>query len=85
MSDERVLGPNMKRLLAFCLAKEAIPAGGGIGNVLEFFADAEHRRAVIKKSMQTCDACINAVKQTHDNPYGDDEESIAAAILERLE
>lgn len=85
MSDKRVLGPNMKRLLAFCLAKEAIPAGGGMKDALDFFSKTDHRRAVIEKAMQTCDACINAAKRAHDNPYGDDEEAIAAAILGRLE
>jgi len=83
--NERKLGLNAKRLLLEFMAREAIPPGGGIGSGLLFFADSEHRRQVMEAAKHNFDVAIEAMRSAPDNPYGDDEEAIAAAILDRLE
>lgn len=82
---QRKLGPNAKKLLSRFIAREAIPPGGGMQSGLRFFTDTEHRHRVLDVAMENLDASIALIQQAPDNPYGDDEEAIAAAILERLE
>lgn len=84
-NDKRKLGPNAKRLLSRFIARVAVPPGGGMESSLRFFADTEHRHRVLEVAMETLDASIALIRQAPDNPYGDDEEAIAAAILDKLE
>lgn len=84
MSD-RKLGPNTRRLLAHFIALEAVPAGGGLASGLNFLANPEQRQRGIATAMANLDAALKAVKSAPDNPYGDDDEAIATAILERVE
>lgn len=83
--SERLIGPNAKRLLAHFIAREAVPSGGGLGDGLNFLTDPERRRKGIEKAMSNLDAALTAVKSAPDNPYGNDDEAIAAAILMRVE
>lgn len=85
MDNDRKLGPNAKRLLSRLIARAAVPPGGGLESSLRFFADTEHRHRVLEVAMGNLDASIALIRQAPDNPYGDDEEAIAAGILERLE
>lgn len=82
---DKVPGPNAKRLLAHFIAREAIPVGGGIGDGLDFLVQPERRRSGIEKAIANLEAAFAAVKAAPDNPYGNDDEAIAAAILERVE
>lgn len=84
MSD-RKLGPNTRKLLAHFIALEAVPEGGGLASGLNFLADPERRRQGVERAMANLDAALKVVKSAPDNPYGDDDEAIAAAILERVE
>lgn len=84
MTDEK-LGPNAKKLLAYFIAREAIPPGGGIGDGLNFLLDSERRYQGLTKAVGALKAALAAVKSAPDNPYGDDDEAIAVAILERVE
>lgn len=79
------IGPNAKKLLSHFIAREAVPSGGGLGDGLNFLIDPERRRKGIEKAMSDLDAALTAVKSAPDNPYGADDEAIAAAILERVE
>lgn len=81
----RVLGPNVKRLLAHFIAREAIPVGGGVADGLNFLTNPERRTSGIEKAMADLDAALIAIKSAPDNPFGNDDEVIAAAILERVE
>lgn len=83
--SEKPIGPNAKRLLAHFIAREAVPSGGGLGDGLNFLINPERRRKGIEKAMSNLDAALAAVKSAPDNPYGADDEVIAAAILERVE
>jgi len=84
MTSERKLGKNMKRLLAIKVSRDAIPNGGGFASGLEFLMNPERIKEVSLKSLEWCDQAIAAVKSAPDNPYGDDEEVIAGAILEKM-
>lgn len=82
---ERKLGPNVKKLLAHFIAREAVPSGGGLADGLHFLTDPVRRRQGLEMAMSNLDAALAAVKSAPDNPYGDDDEAIAAAIIERVE
>ena len=79
------IGPKVRTLLAHYIALEAVPPGGGIESGLNFLADAERREQGTRQAMANLAAALEAVKSAPDNPYGDDEEAIAAAILQKLE
>lgn len=78
-------GPNMKKLLTQFIAREAIPPGEGLNAGLAFFTDEEHRKQVIEKAEVKMNDAIKAVKTAFDNPYGDDDEAIAEAVLKQIE
>jgi hypothetical protein len=77
----RKLGPNAKKLLIRFMAREAIPPGGDVADGARFFLNDEHRKSVMDRAWTNFNAAIAAVKATHNNPHGDDEEAIAGAIL----
>ena len=83
--SERILTPNIKKLLIRFIAIEAIPSGGGLADGLLFLTDAKHRKEGIERAMNALETALAIVKTSPDNPYGDDDEAIAAAILDRLE
>lgn len=84
-NSDRELGPNAKKLLSRFIAREAVPPGGGLQDSLQFFTNAEHRHRVLEVAMEKLDASIALIRQAPDNPYGEDEDAIAAGILEELE
>ena len=82
--SNRQLGPNAKRLLAHFIAWEAVPRNGGLADGLRFLSDPDARRRGLERAMSNTQTAIDLVKSAPDNPYGDDDEAIAAAILERV-
>lgn len=85
MSNERKLGPNTRKLLAHFIAREAVPVVGGLADGLNFLVDPDRRRQGMEKAISNMEVALAAVKSSPDNPYGDDDEAIAAAILNRVE
>lgn len=83
--SERVLGKNVKRLMAYKVSRDAIPDGGGMVAGIAFILDRERMIETSRKALEWVDASIQAIRDTYDNPYGDDEETIAGAILEKIE
>lgn len=79
-----MMGPNVRRLIATAIAREAIPPGGGVGDGLRFLMDPVRVVRVTREATQWVTQALELVKGCPDNPYGD-EEAIAGAILERLE
>jgi hypothetical protein len=77
-------GPNVTKLITRYMVSEAIPAGGGIADGLRFFQDDEHRKQILERSERAVLDAIAAVKAAPDNPYGSDDELIAAAVLAKL-
>lgn len=85
MSDTKELGPNAQKLLIRFISREAIPPGGSIADGAKFLMDEVHRKAVYARARQNMETAFTAVRAAPDNPHGDDEEAIAAAILAMLE
>lgn len=89
MSDsvKRPQGPNVRRLIAYKMSVLMVPPGSGkrslaagvealvMGNLPAF---ARHATEWVKMA-------IAAVKAAPDNPYGDDDETIAGVILAEAE
>lgn len=77
-------GPYVTRLMMRCVAREAVPKGGGMSDAIQFFTDEKHRKAVLQRAETAAMNMLVAVKQARDNPYGEDNEAIAEAILAKL-
>lgn len=84
-NKRRQLGPNAQKLFIRFISREAIPSGGDITDGTKFFLDKVHREKVMDKAFTNFEAAITAVRLAPDNPYGDNEEIIAGAILEQIE
>lgn len=82
---DRKLGPNMKRFIAHKVAREAIPPGGGMADGISVFTTPGRLAQLSRDALAWCDAAIQAMRSAPDNPYGDDEEVIAGAILREIE
>lgn len=78
-------GPNMKKLIVRRMSALAIPSGGSISDGLSFFQDPERMVTIAKEATEWAKTAIAVVRATPDNPYGDDEEAIAGAIVDRYE
>jgi hypothetical protein len=85
MSSKRKLGPYARDLLSKFIAREAIPPGGGLADSIEFFKNPDHRHEMLVRAMNNFELAIAAMRAAPDNPYGDDEEAIAAGILAYLD
>lgn len=82
---ERKLGTNMKRLMIYFISRIAIPPGGGIADGITLFTEPGKYAAVARQALEQADIAITAMRAAPDNPYGDDEETIAGAIVDNLE
>lgn len=82
MSDTH--GPNFTKLMLRFVARLAIPKGGGIANGLEFFQNKELRQQILKQAEIDTEKAIQLVKSAPDNSYGQDDEAIAGALLEKI-
>ena len=85
MSSERILKPNMRKLLARVVARKAIPAKGGLVDGINLFMMSGKLAKVTQESLDWIDSAVQSIRSAPDNPYGEDEEIIAEAILSRLE
>jgi len=81
----RKLGPNVKKLLCTFVAHDAIPDGGGLADGVAFLSNKDRIISTTRAAMARMFECIDAVKHSRDNPYGDDDEAIAEAILSEIE
>lgn len=87
MNENRRIGPNLKLLMIRKMAREAIPNGTGEPMVYAMAALGDKDRTIqlFKDALAWCDQAILAVRAAPDNPYGNDEEVIAGAILKQLD
>jgi hypothetical protein len=83
MNDQ--MGPYAKKLLLARMAVLTVPEGGGIADGLKFFADADHRHKIVAEAIEWTKQAIAVMKTAPDNPYGDDDEAIAKAILDQAD
>ena len=84
MNETRKLGPNMKKLLIRKVAVDAIPSGGGFADGVELFTTPGKLVRLSREALVWIDLAIEAIKSAPDNPYGEDEETIAGVILAKL-
>ncbi|GAB4434199.1 MAG: hypothetical protein Kow00120_00420 [Anaerolineae bacterium] len=85
MTADKTRGPKVMELIFHKVARDAVPPGDGIAAGIAFLSDVAGMKASFRAAFAWADAVIAAVKAAPDNPYGDDDEAIAAAILDRLE
>lgn len=84
--EDRKHGPHFMRLVFHKVARDVVPDGGGVGDVVAFFCARRSERATLmRNAFMWCEHVIDAIRSAPDNPYGDGEEEIAAAILARIE
>ena len=62
-----------------------VPRGGNIYDAIEHLSDKDKLMNALRKAQQRTRDYIEGIKNSRDNPYGDDEEAIAKAILDKLE
>jgi len=77
-------GPNVTKLITKFIAREAIPAGGGLADGIEFIRNPERRAQVLKSAEAKATQAIELIKSAPDNPYGNDAEVIAAELLKQI-
>lgn len=76
---------SVQRLEATIMAREAIPANGSVIDGLAFLLDRNRIAVVALRAKAEARRAIDAVKLSEGNPYGDDDEAIASAILKEIE
>lgn len=78
-------GPNVTRLLAQFIGREAIPPGGSFNDGIAFLTDPQRRKAGIELAEKNMLAALKLIKTAPDNPFGNDDEAIAADLLKKIE
>ena len=78
-------GKNKRRLIALFSSRIAIPPGGSVADGMEVLIDPERLKRITLQAIQMADTAIAAIRLAPDNPYGDDEETIAGAIVAEVE
>jgi hypothetical protein len=77
-------GPNFMELAFRLEAKMAIPDGGGIAAGIDFLMDKEKQIKIMEKAFEQAETIIQIIREAPDNTYGNDEEVIAKAILDKI-
>ena len=82
---KRHQGPNVKKLITCRMAQLAIPDGGGLADGLAFLSSKSRILSTAREATAWVFEALDVVRATSGNPYGDDDEAIAAEILRRVE
>ena len=77
--------PNVRKLIVRRASVLAVPAGGGLSDAIAVLSNPKLLASHILQATAEIEASIAAVKSASDNPYGDDDEAIAAEILRQLD
>lgn len=77
------IGPKVKALIIHKFSRDATQ-DGGLGSVFNLFKDPKTLSEKMKKAQEWVLEQIQSVKDAPNNPYGDDSEAIAKAILEMM-
>lgn len=78
------MGPNEKRLVTKRMAAIMIPPGAGPLEGFNALSNPIRLGEIAKEATEWVSAALWAVKLAPNNPYGNDNEVIAAAILEKM-
>lgn len=81
------LTPNVKRLLLKVMAKNAIPDGAGMKEVLDFLSSGDKISAGIKKAEKEVEEYIDKIRNAGgNNPYRNlTDEEIAKVIMDGVD
>lgn len=75
---------NVNLLIIHKMSCDAIPKSGGVADAIGFLANKDAIMETTRRATQWVKDVIALVKTAPDNPYGDDDEAIAGAILKKL-
>jgi hypothetical protein len=80
-------GPNVKKLIAMKVARDAIPNDGGFMDGIKFLLDKEKISTTATRATEWVKRAIQAVRDAKEpNPWKSaDDEAIAAEILRQIE
>lgn len=82
-------GPNVKKLIIRKMVLDAIPPstpdGKGFETGIQFLLNKDRVLKTAKEATAWVEQALAAVKAAKNNPYGDDDELIAGAILKKIE
>lgn len=84
-AERGVIGPNEKKLITKRIAAVMIPEGGCVFDGFEALTDPVKLGRIAKESTKWISVMLEAIKNAPDNPYGNDNEVIAASILEKMQ
>jgi len=79
---DRKIGPNLKKLMILKMARDAAQGSNPMAAAMESLKNIAPR---MRDALAWCDEAISVIRSSPDNPYGDDEEVIAGAILAEVE
>lgn len=82
--SKRKIGPNVKKVATLFMSKDAVPDGGGLLDGVKFLSNPKKIAESYKASVQKVWKNIDEIKAIPSNPYGDDDEAIAGAMLDKL-
>ena len=75
---------NISKLIVTKMAHDAIPNNGGLKDAVKFLSNRDIMLATAKNAKAFVQNAIAAIKAAPDNPYGNDDEAIAGAILAEI-
>lgn len=78
-------GPSVRKLIATKMASQMVGPNGHIGTAIDAIMKPGNLAAHGKIASDFVVAAIAAVKSAPNNPYGDNDEAIAAEILRRID
>lgn len=78
-------GPNVKRLIVEKMSTDMVAAGENFSGILGILQKPGSIGDAARKATEWVEVAISAVKSAPNNPYGDDDEAIAAVILKGIE
>jgi hypothetical protein len=87
MDGERVLGPNLKKLIILKMNRDAIPPGGGLAAGIEFLTTHGSLSSGWEKAAKWCDLAIQIIREApKPNPWKmASEEEIAGELLRQID
>jgi hypothetical protein len=83
MADKH--GPKFMEVVCYKVARDAIPEGGGLADGVALFAEPNRLQQHMKSAIAWVEEAIRVMRTAPDNPWGDDEEILAGAILDEIE
>lgn len=88
LGPQAKIGPNVKRLIVHKMSLLAIPVGSGKDSLslgVEALTNRGKFASIAAEASDWVRKAIAVMKTAPDNPYGDDDEAIAGALLKGIE